>query len=195
MQRAKFRLLAEMLLAIQLRRVSGFCVRVGGRVFALGDPPVGDLDCLRLQAVPVPGLELPSCALDLHPAPGRAMCLVPPGTSDSDVIVAAAAAASGKVYPTGLHNTSNLSGAVQAAMQRLAAEAAQQAAEGPTEEIQQDAEGYAEGTVWVALGAMLAAVALVVGVAAARATAPTRMQKHLLDQAIEEDSYMEYTNK
>ena len=180
-----------MLLAIQLRRVSGFCVRVGGRVFALGDPPVGDLDCLRLQAVPVPGLELPSCALDLHPAPGRAMCLVPPGTSDSDVIVAAAAAASGKVYPTGLHNTSNLSGAVQAAMQRLA-----KAAEGPKGlQPQQDAEGYAEGTVWVALGAMLAAVALVVGVAAARATAPTRMQKHLLDQAIEEESYMEYTNK
>lgn len=188
-----------MLLAIQLRRVSGFCVRVGGRVFALGDPPVGDLCCLRLQAVPVPGLELPSCALDLHPAPGRAMCLVPPGTSDSDVIVAAAAAASGSPSQEGLKNTTIHSGAVQAALQRLAAEAAQ--SKDPVgyyhQGQKQDAEGYAEGTVWVALGAMLAAVALVVGVAVARARSESasKMQKNLLDQAIEDESYMEYTNK
>ena len=186
-----------MLLAIQLRRVSGFCVRVGGRVFALGDPPgPQSCDCLHLQAVPVPGLELPSCALDLHPAPGRAMCLVPPGTSDSDVIVAAAAAASGKTQ----HNTTIHSGAVQAALQRLAAEAASEGPEwgypqqqSPEGDAGQD--GVPEGTVWVALGAMLAAVALVVGVAVARANKENRMQMHLLDQAIEDESYMEYTKK
>lgn len=186
-----------MLLAIQLRRVSGFCVRVGGRVFALGDPPgPQSCDCLHLQAVPVPGLELPSCALDLHPAPGRAMCLVPPGTSDSDVIVAAAAAASGKATQgcesTDTQNTTIHSGAVQAALQRLAAEAA---SEGYTQQQSPEQDGVPEGTVWVALGAMLAAVALVVGVAVARARSESasKMEKHLLDQAIEEESYMEYT--